>query len=459
MKNQLRDYQIKLIQDVFAEWELGSTAVMAQLPTGGGKTICFVAIAKTFLERQKRVLILAHREELITQAASKIESILGVEPGIIKAGYQPDTTALIQVGSVQSVVSKSRLSKIGQFDLVIIDEAHHFNAKNSYGKVLNQFPNAKVLGVTATPRRLDGKGFEDCFDSLVTGISVQELINQEHLSQFKLFAANNLMSTDRAKTQNGDWKISDIADSNDAIQLSGNLVQTYRQYARDKTNLVFAINVEHSKAIATAFNQAGIEAAHLDGNSLGNERREILRAFSQGKIKVLTNCALFTEGFDLPHLECVQIARPTKSLTLWLQMVGRSLRTAHGKDVALILDHTANHQILGLPNQPRIWTLDGKEAVEKNKFGSEAIAGSNSEKKQITEIATSFTEVDTSFDSQWVSALKELIEMQKEKGYKRGWIGFKLKELRPPLEVWKLAAEYLGYQPGWAWHQFNDNLI
>jgi len=306
---QLRDYQQDLIAKIFAFWQSGNKRVMAQCPTGAGKTICFTYIARKFIGQKTRVLILAHREELIVQAIGKTRDIIGIKSGVIKNGFKPNYDALIQIGSVQSVVSPTRLEKLKNIGLVIIDEAHHFNLKNSYGKILSQFPDALVLGVTATPRRLDGKGFEDYFDSLVCGISVRELIDQGYLSQFELYAAKNEMKTEGIKTNNGDFSISELAIQNDVIELAGNLIDTYRTHADGLKTIVFAINIQHSQAIAAAYNKAGISAAHLDGNSTAEQRRLILQRFAAGDIKVLSNCQLFTEGFDLPSLEAVQIAR------------------------------------------------------------------------------------------------------------------------------------------------------
>ncbi|MEL6499861.1 MAG: DEAD/DEAH box helicase [Cyanobacteria bacterium J06623_1] len=453
---QLRDYQQSLISQIYARWEIGDNRVMAQCPTGGGKTICFTAIASEFTQRNSRVLILAHRQELITQAANKTRDIVGIEPGIIKSGYQPDYSAAIQVGSVQSVVSPKRLSQLDDIGLVIIDEAHHFNLKNSYGKILEQYPEARVLGVTATPKRLDGKGFEDYFDILVCGIQTKELIDRGYLSPFKLFAAEQQMKTKGIKTRSGDYRLSELARENDVVELSGNLVNNYQKYANGLKTIVFAINVAHSMAIAQAYNEAGIPAAHLDGTSSADQRQAVLERFAAGEIKVLSNCALFTEGFDLPSLEAIQIARPTKSLSLWLQMVGRVLRPSAGKELALILDHTDNYLIHGLPDRPRAWTLDGKPKPELSFASdrqSEPDPSEESTEKEIVESKQQLIEVVTTLEQQWRSAFAELVETQMERGYKKQWVYYRLKEMNPPLQIWQMCGEYLGYKPGWAFYQ------
>ena len=454
---KLRDYQRDLIEKIYSCWQQGERRVMAQCPTGGGKTIIFTAIANNLARQNKKVLILAHRQELIAQAVNKVRDIIGVEPGIIKSGFTPDYDAPIQIGSVQSLVSPSRLSKLANIGLVVIDEAHHFNLKNSYARIVNQFSNAHVLGVTATPQRLDGKGFDDYFESLVCGISVQELINLGYLCPFKLYAAEQQMRTEGIKTANGDYSLSQLAAENNIVQLSGQLVKTYCQYADGKRTIVFAINVEHSQKIVEAYRRAGIPAAHLDGKSPAGERQEVLEQFASGKIKVLSNCQLFTEGFDLPSLEVVQIARPTQSLSLWLQMVGRVLRPSKGKELALILDHTGNYLIHKLPDHPRIWTLDGKPKEVKpllnHKTDHKKLQAST---REIVESEQELKAVVVNSKEQWRSAFQEMVKLQQSRKYQKGWIYYELKKMNVPLFVWQMCGEYLGYKPGWAYYQFGE---
>lgn len=453
---KLRNYQQDLVDKIYARWQQGDRKIMAQCPTGGGKTIIFTEIARQFIAKGTRVLILAHRQELIIQAANKVQEIIGVEPGIIKNGFKPNYEALIQIGSIQSVVSPSRLSQLTKVGLVIIDESHHFNLNNSYGKILFQFSNAYILGVSATPIRLDGKGFDNYFDSLVYGISVQELINRGYLCPFKLYAAEHQMKTEGIKNCNGDYSLSQLAKENNAIKLSGQLVKTYRQYADNKKTIVFAINVEHSRDIVKAYKRSGINAAHLDSKCSVKERQTILKQFAQGEIKVLSNCELFTEGFDLPSLEAVQIARPTKSLSLWLQMVGRVLRPSEGKKLALILDHTDNYLIHELPNHPRVWTLDGKPKEPRQIKNNRQCSTIEKIDKEIIESGQKLTAVVVSEDEQWQSAFREIVELQQSRNYRRQWVYYQVKKMNAPLHVWQMCGKYLGYKPGWAYYQFKE---
>lgn len=456
MTFKLRDYQQDLVDRVQAEWSAGNKRVLMQLPTGGGKSVIFGAIAAQAVKEGKRVLAIAHREELVIQGQTHLSRQSGVDVGIIKAGYAPEPLYQVQMASVQSLVR--RLDWSGHFDLVICDEAHHAPA-DTYQKVLTYWPEAQVLGVTATPIRGDGQGFDDLFDVLVCGPQVRSLIDDDYLSKFKLYADADPMTTKGVKTVRGDYNAKQLARANKVEEVAASLIKSYREYAEGKRCIVFAINCEHSRGIAAAYNDAGIAAAHLDGNSADHERKEKIEAFRSGEIKVLSNVGLFTEGFDLPAIEACQVARPTKSLALWLQMVGRALRKSDGKDLAVILDHTENYLDHGLPNRRRVWLLEGVEdpdirvSVGKNREVEE------SEPEPIIESDRVLVEVEDEAENdilkEWQQVIHDLEKMQVERKYKPGWIQYKLIDLAPPLEVWQAYGKMKGYKPGWAWHKHN----
>lgn len=449
----LRPYQANLNSAIYERWNAGDRRVLAQLPTGGGKTHVFSHVAHDFSQQGARTLVLAHREELVTQAAAKLQQATGEAVGIIKAGYPFEPEKQLQVASVRSLIN--RLDQTGPFDLVVTDEAHHATAA-SYQNILSHYNQALQLGVTATPCRSDGSGFADVFDALVTGPTTGKLIKLGHLSPFRLIADTNQMSTKGVRSHAGDYSNKQLAAANDCIQLAGSLVGSYLDQAMGKRAIVFAINVEHSKAIAAAYNAAGIPAAHLDGDSTSDERQAALSAFAAGDYKVLSNVALFTEGFDLPAIEVVQIARPTKSLSLWLQMLGRGLRTAPGKREALFIDHTSNWARLGLPTRPRVWTLDG--VVVENMVATRSPSGEvvESEPIAIEETPAELQEVVIDPLEVWRKLWAELVLTQQAFGYKPGWFQYQLKDLNAPYEIWQLAGEHLGYKRGWAWYQWKS---
>jgi superfamily II DNA or RNA helicase len=461
MTYQLRDYQIELLDRVSQSWNSGARRVMLQLPTGGGKTVCFSHLVQIFVANGKTVLVLAHREELIKQAADKITAMTGIEPGIIKAGYKPDYSKPIQVASVQSLTR--RLHHSPQFNLIVIDEAHHATA-NSYRSILANFPQSLILGVTATPIRLDGSGFRGLFDELVCGVTVKELIEMGSLSPLKYYAPERSMSLVGVRKRGGDYSAEQIETANPSESVAADCLKAYRDYLQDKQVVIFAVSVSHSQAIAASFVANNITAAHLDGSSNGDVRSLTMAAFRAGKIKVLTNCALFDEGLDIPGLDGVILARPTASLGRYLQMVGRALRPSSNKEYASIIDLAGNWESHGLPDDDRTWSLDGVESVKRGK-SQKLQRNAAGEIEEVTiDIMPSniqLQEINCSnlrqrLDPQWRNEFDRLVEIQTSKGLKRAWIGFRLLELKAPLAVWKVAAQQLGYKPGWAWHNWQE---
>lgn len=329
---QLRDYQQELIQKVFAAWSAGDRRVLAQSPTGSGKTVLFSAIAREFTTKGEGVLVLAHREELVTQARDKLQAVTTGQVGIIKAGYRPDPTHPIQVASVQSLIRRKNWPSAG---LVVVDEAHHSCAA-TYAKILERYPDAYILGVTATPARSDGQGFKRQYDALVLGRSVRELVEAGYLCPFRLFAAKNRIKAAGVKITAGDYNRQELAELVNTSLTLGDVVGTWRRYALGKKTVVFCVDVAHSEAVAEAYRQAGYAAEHLSGETPASERYQALERFRTGKTLILTNCQLFTEGLDVPDIEAVQCLRPTRSLILHLQMVGRGLRPSAGKECSTL---------------------------------------------------------------------------------------------------------------------------
>jgi superfamily II DNA or RNA helicase len=360
----LRPYQQQVIDRVWQLWSSRvAQKVLLQLPTGAGKTVVFAAIAQRFIERGAPVLVLAHREELLLQAKEKLESVTGGCVGLIKAGYREDRDALIQVASVASLLNR----QLPPASLVIVDEAHHSTAL-TYTQLFEQFPDAAILGVTATPVRSDGRGFREIYDRLVVGPSVAWLIEQGYLSPYRLFAAPKTVDTTGVGKMGGDYNPRQLVKAVNTSLVMGDLIDAWTRYAHQKKTVVFAVNVEHSMAIAAAYRAHGIAAEHLDGSVKDADRKATLDRFRSGETLVLTNCGLFSEGFDVPSIEAVQCIRPTQSLALWLQILGRSLRPNPGKSEAIIIDHTENWIAHGLPDRPFAWSLDAIE-LDRDRWG------------------------------------------------------------------------------------------
>jgi len=349
---QLRSYQQRAIDDLRNAYRFGYWAPLLCLPTGGGKTIIFTAIAHASASRGRRVLILVHRRELLCQASAKLTAA-GLDHGLIAAGIEPSPAA-VQVASVQTIAR--RLSTIDwQPDLIIIDEAHHATA-GQWERTLQHWPNAYRLGVTATPCRLDGRGLRSAFDHLVLGPSVAELIDTGFLSHSRIYAPPVVANLSGIRTRAGDYANDQAAAAMDRPTVTGDAIAHYQRLAAGQQAIAFCCNVAHAESVCAAFQAAGINASLLLGGTV--DRDQVVADFGAGAVQVLVTVDVVSEGFDVPAASCAILLRPTKSLGLYLQQVGRVLRPAPGKQAALILDHVGNVTRHGFPDDHRDWTLD-----------------------------------------------------------------------------------------------------
>ncbi len=349
----LRDYQSLGIDDLRSVYSSGARSALYVLPTGGGKTTVFTEIARLAVERGKRVCVLAHRRELVDQASKRLDSF-EIPHGIIAAGMnRSEIPHGITVASVQTLVRRT----VDPFDLIIIDEAHHAPA-GSWAKVIAANPGAKVLGVTATPCRLDGKGLAASFEHLVMGPNYSALIAEGFLTDADVYAPH-VPDMSAAKARGGDYAAEDVADVMERPKVTGDVVDHYLRLGAGKRAVAFCAGVRHAEAVAAAFIAAGVPAACVHGGLDADVRADRIADLEAGRILVLTAADLISEGFDLPAIEVAIMLRPTKSLSLYLQQVGRALRPAPGKIRALVLDHAGNVHRHGFPTQDREWTLDG----------------------------------------------------------------------------------------------------
>lgn len=331
----LRPYQLEAIDGARQHFRQGKRKVLVIAPTGAGKTVMFAHVVARAIEKGSRALILAHRRELISQASGKLLA-LGVPHGIIQAGHPMSLHRPVQVASVQTLAR--RAGQLTRVDLVVVDECHHLTAKNSYGELLKQWPQALLLGVTATPWRLDGQGLGDVFDSHVIARTPRELRDDGFLVPVGGWEYEAI-DTSKARVSKGDFVASDLQAAATSRRVVGDIVSEWLLHAGNVRTVLFALNVDHSQLMVAAFREAGVAAEHVDGEMPGDERDAVLARLRSGETRVVSNCNVLTEGFDCPEVACIVLARPTLSTALYLQMVGRGLRPAPGKLMARIHDH------------------------------------------------------------------------------------------------------------------------
>lgn len=348
MAMQLRQYQEEAKEAIMQQWDKGIKNTLLVLPTGCGKTIVFTKLTEELVERGERVLILAHRGELLDQAADKLKKATGLMCATEKA----DKSCLgswfrVVVGSVQSMMREKRLNRFPQdyFDSIVVDEAHHC-ISDSYQKVLGHFSEAKVLGVTATPDRGDMKNLGQVFDSLAYEYTLPRAIKEGYLCPIKAQTIPLKLDLSGVSTQAGDFKTSDIGNALDPYLEQ--IAEEMAKVCQDRKTVVFLPLIKTSQKFCSLLNERGFAAAEINGDS--QDRAELLKDFDEGKYNVLCNSMLLTEGWDCPSVDCVVVLRPTKVRSLYCQMVGRGTRLSPetGKTELLLLDflwHTERHEL------------------------------------------------------------------------------------------------------------------
>ena len=362
MTVKLRDYQIAGIDDILNAWK-ECKSVLFQMPTGTGKTTLFCEIARMFtseLYPDKKVLIITHRKELVEQAFNRLDIDFGLSTGRISASFNEQHSAPIQVASIRTLVLRSKHHKKDIFSLIIIDEAHHALASD-YKKLWNFYPNSKFLGVTATPTRTNGEGFQDTFDKLILTPPVKWFIKNNHLSNIRYFVSHTPDLSNIKIKNTGDYDDTELSEVMQDNQVMADLVQSYRDFTPDKKIIIFAVNRAHSRKIVEKYNSSGFVAKSIDSLTHPDEREKTIADFKDNKFKILCNVNIFSEGFDCPDVDAVQLARPTKSLTLFLQQVGRCMRYHENKPYGIVLDNAGLWKEHGLPKKDRTWSLYGTD--------------------------------------------------------------------------------------------------
>jgi superfamily II DNA or RNA helicase len=376
----LHQFQQNAVEQIEAEIAAGITKkVLVVSPTGSGKTVIASALIKRAVAAYKPVLFLGHRRELLTQTSAKLRANV-VSHGIIMAGADKDLRPqeLVQVASIDTLRARALnrdTMRLPPAHLLFIDEAHHARAL-TYERVVEAYPDAAVIGLTATPCRGDGRGLGNIFDKMIECPQVEELIGLGLLVRSRVYAPVD-PDLKGVRTQNGDYVINQLSSRMNTDELVGDIVTHWLRYGERRRTVVFAVDVAHSVHIRNEMIAAGVRAEHLDANTPIREREAILARLESGESELVSNCMVLTEGWNMPEVGCGVLARPTKQMGLYRQMLGRVLRAAEGKKDAIILDHSGACYRHGLPEDHVEWTLDtDRQATnkthERRQIGAEA---------------------------------------------------------------------------------------
>ena len=377
----LRPYQAEMKLKVYSLWDKMDN-VMLQMPTGTGKTIVFTSVVKDIRKwcvehsPESKILIVAHRKELIDQASRKLGAI---PHGIIQSGKRQRLDLPIQVASIQTFISRRNYDTMLRlrFDFIIIDEAHHSMAPG-YQKLWDMFPNSKKLGVTATPWRMSHSGFTSLFGDIVLSKSIEWFVNNEYLSNYDYIPIKKNSDIQHAVNAidkygaDGDYSDAELSSKFDCDKIRAKLYQSYETFVKGKKGIIYAIDRQHASNICELYAVHGVRICMIDGTTPVEERNRLIDEFRAGTIQVIVNVNIFSEGFDCPDIEFIQLARPTKSLSLYLQQVGRALRISPNKDHSVVLDNVGLYNRFGTPMANRHWRSHfiGSDVEESYNDGS-----------------------------------------------------------------------------------------
>lgn len=364
----LREYQTQAVSALRRSFSSGKRAPVLVMPTGSGKTVVAKALVEGATLKRRKVLFLAPRRELIFQTCEKLDHA-GISFGVIMAGQNPRPWEPVQVACIPSLLSRCILRgrALPEADVVIIDEAH-LSIADGTRRVLDGYPNAVKIGLTATPARTDGRGLGAVYDDMVMGPSVAELTAQGFLVPARYFAPSK-PDLAGVKMQAGDYNQKQLGER--MKPLIGDVVTNWIRIAGGRKSVVFAVNVAHSMALCEQFREAGIAAEHIDGSMENEARAAVLQRLRSGRTQVICNCLVLTYGWDEPSISCAVLACPTKSLTKYFQMVGRVLRPCDDKRDCIVIDHSCAVDEFGFVDEPVAWTLSATEKAKKESSGTQ----------------------------------------------------------------------------------------
>lgn len=476
---ELRGYQEELITRVYGELGEGRRRVCMVLPCGGGKTVIAGSMIENALEvGLGRCMYITHRHELIEQTARTFE-LFGLKAQIVEGAKAYDEGAQVLIASVQTLVR--RLESIPEPGLIIIDECHHVLA-NTYLRIVNAYKGAILIGITATPIRMNGVTLSEVFESQIEGATVSELIKLGYLSKFRYYSMPPPEGLNKLGTRFGDYDERDIAQVMSNPQVVVNVVENYERLASGKSAICYCVNIAHSITLAKKFKERGIRAAHCDGSMDKETRADIVQRFREGEIQVLCNAELFGEGFDVPHMDAVLLTRPTMSMSLHIQQSMRCMRVDPQKPdkEALILDFVGNYQKFGTPECSHQWNMEG-ETETKECPGCYMVVNEKTlecpncgyvfAKKEVEsehppvvrrlydgkeQIKSELEEIEKDNRPYILRKLENLIEVAKMHKFKLYWAVSHAMQKCRTYDDYVIIAERMGYKKGWAWHKWQE---
>lgn len=451
---KLRDYQEKLVDDVRQQILAGYRRILIQLPTGGGKTAVASYIISQTISKGKRAMMTVHRSELAIQTADTMKKF-NVPYGMIQAGERMDLKQPMQVASILTL--KNRLNKVPVPAILVVDESQHLVSK-TWKDVADYYSEQGtiILGLSATPKRLSGESLKPCFDVMVQGPSIRELIDMGALSQYKYFAPSVGIDTSTITIKCGDYAKDELEIAINRKAITGDVIAHYKKLIPGKRAIIFCVSVAHAKSVAEQFSANGIPAEYVEGSMPKETRKAAIDRFKRGETLALVNVEIAGEGVDIPAVEAVILLRPTMSESLFLQQVGRALRIDpdNPDKVAIILDHCNNVRTHGLPDAERIWSLEGAVKRKKSETASVGVRqclqcyGCHSPAPVCPYCGYEYT-VTARMLAAEAGELKEydavMVALEKKKA--RMTVG--MARTRADLEA---IAKERGYSAGWVWY-------
>ena len=435
---ELRPYQLRAMRGLAEAFAAGSRHPLVSIACGGGKTVLAAFLCDLIRRKGRRVLFIVHRRELMAQTVATFDRC-GIPLG-----------DLVQVEMVKTAANHPE--RYGQVDAIVIDEAH-LSITPTYRKLVEQHPAAYIVGLTATPARLDGRPLAELYDRLIMGPQTAELIEGGFLSPYRYYAPT-VADLSALKRKGSDYDLSQATDILSQRAVYGDVISHYRQLADGRKTICYCSSIKHSEAMAEQFRQAGYPAVHFDGETPKAEREDIMRRFRAGELRVLCNVNLVSEGLDVPDCDCCILLRPTMSTALAIQQAGRALRFLPGK-TAIIIDHVGNVHRHGLPDTPHDWTLEGRLSAPKSQSAAPVVrtclkcySAYDGKLK-----ACPYCQEPAKLTEREIKELKE-VRLQEI----RAAADQKVEQITNPdhcrnLQELQAYARKMGYKPGWVWHQ------